>query len=372
MTYGQWLETALSVFMQVAVVVGITALVSRTMRTALGRDRLWSVCFVMLALIPLVDVAFPHLRLIPNPLAGQADAPRTTEFEATLFTVVLSVWWLGAATFTVRLVVEVWKLTRLFRTASPVPATFVEELRCEMTRNGTGLPGDAFSVSGRPVRIFFSDALRLPSCCQLLRPSILLSKSVASLPLGESSLVVRHELEHLHAWHPLMLFVQRAVEIVFWMHPAVWWAARQADRAREFRCDEAAVTSRESAVYYLRSILSLAPTDDHSHPPLHAALGFGAECALIVERAERLAAHDWTRPTPFERRGRVAVPALCAAVVTLLLWVPIGTTASRRSLWSPWPGWSATILRTVGLPARDHEVDAHRLNPGEFHRSRTN
>lgn len=364
MTCGQWMEVAISLVFQVTFVVAATALAARTVRTAANQDRLWSVCLVVVLVLPAADLLLPHLRILSRSAPQRGALIEADGSEITLFWACAGLWLSGAAVLTLRLVREVTRLTALFRTAVPVP----EELLAALE---DAVRPELFRVGGRRVELWFSDTLRLPSCCQLLRPSILLSRSIEALTLDEIAGVVRHELEHLHARHPLLLFLQRSAEIVLWLHPAVWWAGRRASRAREFRCDHAAVGSRAAAACYLRSILRLTLVDETPQTGLKAALGFGGECALIVERVERLASQDWNAGTSGEGRWRVASPILFATLAAIVLWIPVAGPASRRSLWSPWPTWSATVLHTIGVPARDYEVDGHRFNPAEYHRSRT-
>ena len=57
------------------------------------------------------------------------------------------------------------------------------------------------------------------------------------------------------------------------------------------------------------------------------------------------------------------MPVLIACAAMTMLWVPIDLGASTRSLWSPWPSWSARALQSVGIAARDYEIDGHRLHP---------
>ena len=58
--------------------------------------------------------------------------------------------------------------------------------------------------------------------------------------------------------HPLQLFLQRIVEILFWFHPLIWWASRQAAWSREFHCDAAAVTTAERGGVLPRGLLRMA------------------------------------------------------------------------------------------------------------------
>jgi len=60
------------------------------------------------------------------------------------------------------------------------------------------------------------------------------------------------------AGHPLQLFMERLVTSAFWFHPAIWWASRQSALAREYACDDAAVSRQQETVSYLKALLAVA------------------------------------------------------------------------------------------------------------------
>lgn len=364
MTPAQLLESAVSLALQAAVVIAAAQMFARGLQTDRARDRLWNACLLALLALPLAAFLLPHARWISgSSIRSAVGLAPGFPWEAAAARWLLRVWCVGAAFLTLRLVLNVVRLKQLVLGAKPL----AKELAARLTERlalDQGVPAaDSLRVNGRSVELLVSETLHSPACWQFQQPCVMLPASLAPFPPEELSLIVRHELVHLRSGHPLLLFVQRLVEIVFWMHPAVWWASRQSQRAREMCCDEASATSRPEAARYVRALLRLATT---SSPAGSTALGFGAERSQLVERVERLASRDWMSPAPIDARWKSAAPWAGALAATLLLWAPLDAEASRRSLWSPWPGWSAAVLQSLGVSVRDYEVDGHRLRPQEF------
>ncbi len=202
-----------------------------------------------------------------------------------------------------------------------------------------------------------------PFCWQFQHPTIVLPEVVLSFPAEEIAAVIRHESVHLRRAHPLWLFVQRLIEATLWFHPAVWWAGRQASATREFACDRQAAPTPETAAALLRSLLRLARLGCRPSPSSLASAATGASASVLAERARRLAGASDTLTRGHLSVNWTLMPVLIACAAMTMLWVPIDLGASTRSLWSPWPSWSARALQSVGIAARDYEIDGHRLHP---------
>ena len=198
------------------------------------------------------------------------------------------------------------------------------------------------------------------------RPVIVLPETARDFPPDELNAVIRHELAHLRAEHPVGLFLQRIVEMLLWFHPLVWWASREAERHREFHCDRVSNRNAGETASYLRSLLRLCETTPERRPGLSSGLSFHGNHSFIRQRVERLMSAD--RPAAdddsSERAGRVALVVMAA--LTTCLWLPVDIVASSRSAWSPWPGWSASALHELGIPARDYEIDGYQTRLQEL------
>ena len=143
-----------------------------------------------------------------------------------------------------------------------------------------------------------------------------------------------------------------------WYHPLVWWSSAQAARSRELVCDDKAVRSADEAVDYLKGLLLLTQSSAE-RIRLSAGAALQGTGSLLQERAARIARRTWSLPTPAGTgacRKLLLITALCG-----LIWLPVNVSASNRSVWSPWPRWSASILHELGITVRDYEIDSHRL-----------
>jgi beta-lactamase regulating signal transducer with metallopeptidase domain len=158
--------------------------------------------------------------------------------------------------------------------------------------------------------------------------------------------------------------MQRLVEAIFWFHPLVWWASRQAAAAREIRCDRDSVSSRQEVAAYLRSLLRLIELRLNEPALLPAGVGFLGDSSLLGRRANLLV-ESFEKPNAPSVRWRPVFALGLALAFCILVWLPVNPRASRRADWSPWPRWSAQTLDAVGLPVRDYEIDGHRLDGHE-------
>ena len=248
----------------------------------------------------------------------------------------------------------------MFRATSLVRRSRIDDNMRHFLQHG--LPGRLSASKSIEIRVSTDDVS--PFCWQFHHPVIVLPEVVRHFPAAEQAAIVRHELAHLRLQHPLHLFLQRLVEAVYWFHPLVWWASRQAAAAREFRCDRDSVNSRSDVAEYLRSLLRLI--DSQMSPPerLPAGLGFMGDASLLSRRANVLVESLEHSAKPVKVRhaalALVIVTALCG-----LVWLPINPNASRRADWSPWPTWSARALDAAGVAVRDYEIDGHRLSEHE-------
>ena len=205
--------------------------------------------------------------------------------------------------------------------------------------------------------VLISDDADGPFCWQLHEPTIVLPRFLLAGGRDDLNHVLVHELEHLKTNHPFQLFLQHLVQVVCWFHPAVWNAGWWASLVREFTCDEAAANHGANSAAYLRTLLHIAERCEQKKNP--CAIGFGRSSSEIVLRARRLvqlangAAHGRGRI----RLGRKTATCVLVGVTCLMSlgWIPIDPLASSRSVWSPWPRWTAKSFHCFGCNLRDYE-----------------
>lgn len=351
MTLTAFLESAVSLSLQITQLVLITAWLARCTRSDRTGDRLWQVCHVLILLLTVATFALPHLRLFPSFLTlSGADREAALAVQTQLGLGLLRLWIAGLSIGVGVLLLSTRQIRRIFRSASPIE---VESLvrRCPAAR--------ATLPDGRTIQWLQSDFAADPFCWQIHQPMIVLPTFVLEFDDDELQAVVTHETTHLTSGHPLYLFLQRAVELLFWFHPIVWWASWQAAAAREYVCDHSAARTSDEAAACLRSLLSLAEKGVTVTGGLPAGLSFGAGRSLTKKRAARLAEFDAPQPVGIIDRYIVLV-LLTTSLAAYSLHVPLDVMAFDRAAWSPWPTWSARALQVVGISARDYEIDSHR------------
>jgi bla regulator protein blaR1 len=349
MTASQWFEVATSYSLQVFVVIAVCTAIERIVVRTSDRCRLWSTCFVCILFLGCAALALPRLHLIqpwsqlrPQTLVSVSAA------QNVLGRLLLAVWCLGASIAVIRWMVRGHQLRQMLRTCEPMTREDVERLlgRANVAARDNELPA-----------VLISDESAGPFCWQLHRPTIVLPRFLLEGNNEDLRHVLLHELEHLTTKHPLQLFWQHLVQVICWFHPAVWKAATRASLMREFTCDEAAAESGADSAAYLRTLLHIAERCDRHRNT--SAVGFGRSTSEIILRARRLV--DLARLDPSQANGarigcKSAISLLLGfTILTSLIWIPSDPLASPRSIWSPWPNWSARAAHCFGWNLRDYE-----------------
>lgn len=357
MTLTMFFELFVSLSVQVTIVVGATAWIATRRKLEGEAHRVWAAChFLILALVALA-MLFPHLRLFSsNSIAFYTEQAKTaspgSEFRSLLF----FFWAVGAAVGFFALLLGMIHAVRILRSSKPF--IFSDSA---LAQSRSAMTWQVEKQNGEAIRLVTSPRTTKAFCWQFHRPYIVLPDIMQTFPVEELRGVICHEKAHLEAGHPLHLFLQRIVEILFWFHPLVWWASRQAAWSREFHCDTSAVTTAQEAASYLRGLLRITEQRVGAGLGLPAGLNFASGESMVQRRAKRIASRDW-RILPVRRSFAVVMaPLLAAFAVSLGVWLPINMGASHRSVWSPWPQWSATALHELGVTVRDFEIDSHRL-----------
>lgn len=347
-------EIWLSLLLQTSLLVCACHWMVRCDRDGGSDDRSWASCHIVILLLTCLAWTVPHLRFFGwNTLLTLDDVAFLANQERFLASVILSVWLGGMFIRLLQLAMGIIQNKRTVNGARILSSNDARLLLADEC-----IP-QFYHANALEFRV--SEKSKSPFCWQFGKPVIVLPECFVHAPAPEAKAIVRHELAHLEAGHPLQLFLQRIVEAIYWYHPLIWWASRQAAGAREFACDDKAIRSTEEASDYLKGLLFLTESNSDA-PELHAGVAFRGAGSLIQERAARIASHTWLQNCS-ANRTRFTWKLFVAASLLGLLWLPVNLTASNRSLWSPWPGWSANVLREFGVAARDYEIDGHRLQP---------
>ncbi len=365
----QFLEFLVSITLQAAVIVGVTHLLCRVVETPQQQGRLWNLCDLCLLMVALCGLLLPHPRIAHPWQAASAEiiAPLVVS-GMILGKLVTGVWAAGACLSCLLLMREWRRAFRFLKTCRPATAA-------EVSRVLPPSISDDFerNTSCSRVRLLIGEGIGSPFCCQWHEPLLVIPEFLLEMSPEEIQLVTRHELEHLRSGHPLQLFVHQLVKSLFWFHPAIWWSSRQASLAREYACDEAAVAAHRDVVTYLKVLVAVAERGLNREAE-GAALFFGRGASVLALRGRRLLSHleHGLRTGSVQSRLWPQTVLASLSLAVWCLWAPLDVLASTRTAWSPWPRWSASVLRTFDIPARDYEPYETRTRFHEFleHRQR--
>ncbi|MCA9043843.1 MAG: M56 family metallopeptidase [Planctomycetaceae bacterium] len=365
MSFGQFLESFLSVALQVAlVVVGTQFMCQRTNNSKIS-CRLWTACHVLILLLTAVALNLPHLRLL-HPWQGLPG--EMVVYLAGLMdqvgAVAMLLWAAGVVVSLAMLAYGSYSTSRFVAACRPITGP-LRELAANLALDGLTLHNQKVG----PVKLLWSPEIKTPFCWQLHQPHIVLPEYMLESDEDDVRLVVRHEVEHLRLGHPLQLLVQRIVEAIFWFHPAVWYASRQTDLAREFLCDDAACEKNQESIRYLNLLVRIV---EHARQPTTIpaeAIPFGKASPATVVRIRRLIelAKGSGSVSPSSRgSGSQVAILMCLTALISQVWLPLNLFASPRSYWSPWPRWTADTLHDFGIHVRDYETHGRRTNAFEL------
>ncbi len=125
-------------------------------------------------------------------------------------------------------------------------------------RAADALARAARSAPGAPPDARVTDADVEPAVAGSFHPVVLLPVALLGRLTGtQMNAVLAHEREHIRRYDNLKTHVHRAVEVLFWFHPAVWWIGRQMIEERERACDEAVLEDGHDRSVYAAGILEV-------------------------------------------------------------------------------------------------------------------
>ncbi|HEV8069827.1 MAG TPA: M56 family metallopeptidase [Planctomycetaceae bacterium] len=179
------------------------------------------------------------------PAVDPAARPGISLQPSNPATVILTIWLTGVAFFASLSVRDRVRVTRLVRGArKPDPALSDRYLRIV----------DQLGLR-RPLELRVTDAIEGPALVGSVFNTVLIPGWLADETNGPKlDWALRHELMHWKLRDPLAGLVRELAQILFYFHPAAWWAGRQWKAAAERACDRAIVTNDADSLDYAEQL----------------------------------------------------------------------------------------------------------------------
>jgi len=141
-----------------------------------------------------------------------------------------------------------------------------------------------------------TDDLESPAIVGVLNPVVLFPRWLAeSANADQPEWILRHELMHWKMKDPLALLLRRISEILFYFHPAVWFAGRRWEEAMELACDRALLRKEPDARHYAEHLYHLLK-NQNSRRCYPLAAGIFATRTQIGNRIAALLANPLRHP----------------------------------------------------------------------------
>lgn len=307
---------------------------------------------------------------------GPHDSERRSEGRVSAL--ILAMWILGVAVFSLRLMISALAVSRLRRQSVEGPAWLVEHLE-QLVRTWR-MPCPRLAVTSR-----LTEAVAVG----IVRPVILLPAAwVLQMPPDMVVAVIAHELAHLRRHDVGINLLQRCVETLLFYHPAVWWLSRRLRYERELCCDALVVELTRNPLRYAETLEHVGRLARHASTGSSLVVSVGGSRSLLIDRVRHVlqlrpadpASLAWSVVTvpllglvllggattlleaaPQERESEL----LSAALAVPALDAPTGQPA--RELAGPPPAAASELRVLVGRlidaqnqPLRDHEVALYR------------
>ncbi len=206
------------------------------------------------------------------------------------FPLFLSVWLVGIALFTVRLLGGL-AYTRRLKALQLLP--FEEKWIKKL------MDFSRYLGINKVIKAYQSPHTKTPLTLGFINPVILFPvKAFTGLSEEEIEAIIAHELAHIVRNDYLFNIIQSFIEILFFYHPGVWTISGFIRDEREHSCDEIAINLTKDKVTYAKALTN-AQIFSESEEIL--SMGFGKKHSHLLERIKRIQKNNLMRSNITER-----------------------------------------------------------------------
>jgi len=304
--------------------------------------------FVAVALLPILSTVLPDLPVAFLP-AAQAAAPEIARMDTPVGAAalpsrpdLLALLYLAVtACLLWRLVAGRMLLSRLWTSASPVEHLPMLEILARR-----------FDVR-REIAVRISTGPTVPMTWGIFRPRILLPAEAVGWSAEQWRVVLLHELGHVARHDSSVRTFAAVLCALYWMNPAIWFAAARMRREQEHACDDLVLSNGADAAVYARNLLAAARSFQAPRACLAAAMigrsDLERRLVAIVGDVSRSGAGR--RFVASGAAAALSAASLAAAVVPVPAEAPEAPAAPRASAFEAPAAPAKSALAEAEAPA---------------------
>jgi beta-lactamase regulating signal transducer with metallopeptidase domain len=329
--------------------LGATALRAAA-ASAATRHLAWLFGIGGVLLMPALAASLPILRIAvlppvrsagwPEELGAAVNQTASADWTA-LWPLAAALYWIVAAILVLRIVTARWALARLWREAEAPDADWTELLDSGRA---------AFRLS-RKVELRISERAAAPMTWGGLAPKLVLPAEARHWPAEQRRLIVMHELAHVVRHDALTQTAASLACAIYWIHPLIWFAARELRTAQEQASDNLVLRAGAQPRGYAQCLLQVAQAIGGRGAPMQAAAA--AAPSTLERRLAALIADEDRQGPPRHVAAAIGTSALAATL--------LASTATPVNALGPEAYPSAHTAATVrgASPAAAPEAASH-------------
>jgi beta-lactamase regulating signal transducer with metallopeptidase domain len=203
------------------------------------------------------------------------------------------------------------------------------------------------------LRVYLSSEIAVPATWGLLRPVIMLPIAARAWSSSQIELALAHEMAHVRSRDWVFGLIGRAVCVLFWFNPAVWWLERRLAADRELACDERVLATGAARSDYAELLVLGATALEAAQPGRRAR---GAAFGLVSGGGLRQRLRKILEPEHARSRqhgGRVVSAVLAAAMLAApISMVRLAPTRGVLDSLMQDVRWQTRAYAVVGLAQR--------------------
>ena len=246
---------------------------------------------------------------------GRQFAPRKAAMTGpSLGSCLLAIWLLGVAVMAFRLGLSVWRVSRIVRRSTEVPARVIEECRAVAAALGCR----------QAVRVVQTAEVPAPCLTGLFQPWLLLPEAnCEETNRADLRAILAHEFAHARRHDLVWNVVLHFWSILLWFHPLVWRIRAAHLAACDAVCDALAADLVGDVASYGRTLARLALQVAGPAPVPGLAMARTPDVFLRIEALQR---RVFRGALPW----RLIVPALLALGAVVILIGGFGITGADQ------------------------------------------
>ncbi len=258
--------------------------------------------------------------------AAAAKSQKTLSLLPLFFAVGAALWLAGFATVLAQFFAGLYRINQIGKQAMPLAGAAATI--AQVGRQQLGIRPLAFlqvKPESKP-----ENAVAVPVTWGLSRPTVLLPAPAATWSEDCLRAALLHEMAHVQRWDWLTQVAALFTCALYWWHPLVWFAAKQARAESERACDDLVLSAGMDAANYSQRLIEVVRSMPSTAPPRTAAIPM-AQPSEVAGRIAALLMKGQKRSPLSRRKAAAALLTLSLIITPLAVLRPVAQAEVHKA-----------------------------------------